>query len=292
MNKSPSDEAENSPKSGSHQPMNEGVNLRSQHGASAQPDISMKNFLDFLATAYRLNDALENYPLETFKKSNTIDWNQLSTCTFLSALFQNDSSDKHIQKKSHDCDNESFFEEADLSNSVKQNGNADTPHDNFQSFEKCVSEKVEDDCKPVSKQNSKRSEKHKRGRSASLGTNNGNGRGDKSKLDKRRSSFAKRESSESKSRSRSDVNIAERLVKRKLSEVLQEGILDSVLPYVIPKQTGNLSPKKPITVVEKKNCHDKSSSSLLSQNKDNISVYHSKKTNFMMIENTKDSAKE
>ncbi|XP_054281403.1 SANT and BTB domain regulator of class switch recombination-like [Macrosteles quadrilineatus] len=285
MNKSPSDEAV-------HQLASDGTNnhhtSHNHHSlsSSSQLDISMKNFLDFLATAYRLNDALENYPLETFKKSNTIDWNQLSTCIFLSTIFSNEGSDRHCQKKSQEHDHSSHYEESDVNLSSKQNGITDKSHDDIQSLDKS-SEKVEDDCKPIPKQNLKRSEKHKRGRSASL-TNNGNGRAEKSKLDKRRSSFAKKDSSDSKSRSRGDVSIVERLVKRKLSEVLQEGILDSVLPYVIPKQSGTLSPKKPLTV-EKKNNHDKLPGSSVNQNKDNISVYHSKKPNFMITENSKDT---
>lgn len=284
MNESPSDETDYGNKSSSTgASYNEPISRKTQSKptSSTQPDISMKNFLDFLATAYRLNDALENYPLETFKKSNAIDWNQLSACTLVSLLHQNNYSDKQSQKRSCDRDHEKA-EEVDGNGSVKKNGS----HDSLHQFEQGSTERLDDECKPLVKQNSKRGDKHKRARS---------GRGDKSKLDKRRNSFVKKESLDSKAKCRNEVNIAEKQIKRKLSEVLQEGILDSVLPYVVPKQnSSNISPKKPLSIMEKKNGHDKSSSSLSSQsNKDNIAVYHSRKQSFMFADsNSKESAKE
>lgn len=39
---------------------------------------------------------------------------------------------------------------------------------------------------------------------------------------------------------------AEKLLKKKLNEVLQEGILDSVLPYLLPKQQQQSSSQPPI----------------------------------------------
>lgn len=285
MNESPSDETDYGNKSSSTgASYNETTSRKTQSKptSSTQPDISMKNFLDFLATAYRLNDALENYPLETFKKSNAIDWNQLSACTFVSILHQHTHySDKQSQKRSSERDHEKA-EEVEENGSVKKNGS----HESLQQLEQGSTERVDDECKPLVKQNSKRGEKHKRARS---------GRGDKGKLDKRRNSFVKKESLDSKAKSRNEVNIAEKQIKRKLSEVLQEGILDSVLPYVVPKQnSSNISPKKPLSIMEKKNGHDKSSSSLSSQsNKDNIAVYHSRKQSFVFADsNGKESAKE
>lgn len=258
--------------------------------SSTQPEISMKNFLDFLATAYRLNDALENYPLETFKKSNSVDWSQLKSCTFVSVLFLNNIVDKHNQKKSYDRDQDSELKEEATDRTLSTlNG---IPYDSFQMCELGNAERLGDECKPIVKQNVKRGEKHKRGRSASLGGSNLNSRAEKSKVDKRRSSFAKRENSESKNKSRNDISVAERQVKRKLSEVLQEGILDSVLPYVVPKQNANLSAKKTLSVGEKKNGHEKSSSSSSGQTKENISVYHSKKQNILMSDSSRELAKE
>lgn len=288
MNESPSDETDYGSKStstgGTH---SDNASRRNQpkSTSSTQPEISMKNFLDFLATAYRLNDALENYPLETYKKSNTIDWNQLSACKFVSALNQNNNFDKSSQKQSHEHGD--TVQEENNGNGLKQNG-ANGYHDSYQVCEQGISERLDEDNKPIVKQNSKRGEKHKRLRSASLGGS----RGEKTKLEKRRS-FAKKESLESRGKSRGEVNLAERQVKRKLSEVLQEGILDSVLPYLIPKQNCTLSPKKAILIMDKKNCHDKASNPLPNQPKDNMSIYHSKKQNFALTENSsRESAKE
>lgn len=258
-----------------------------------QPEMSMKNFLDFLATAYRLNDALENYPLETFKKSNSIDWSQLNSCTFVSVLFLNNIVGKHNLKKSCDKDQDSFQEEGNSRTSLKQNGiTNNVAYDSLQTFEQSNTERRDEECKPTVKQNVKRGEKHKRGRSASLGGSYVNVRGEKSRLDKRRSSFAKRENSESKNKSRNDISLAERQVKRKLSEVLQEGILDSVLPYVIPKQNATIPAKKPLSLGEKKNGHEKSSSSSSGQTKENISVYHSNKQGILMTDSSRDLTNE
>lgn len=289
MNESPSDETDYGSKStstGGTYSDNASRRNQPKPTTSTQPEISMKNFLDFLATAYRLNDALENYPLETYKKSNTIDWNQLSACKFVSGLNQNNNFDKSSLKQSHDHGD--TVQEETNGNGVKQNGAANGYHDNYQVCEQGSSERLDEDNKPLVKQNSKRGEKHKRGRSASLGGS----RGEKTKLEKRRS-FAKKESLESRGKSRGEVNLAERQVKRKLSEVLQEGILDSVLPYLIPKQNCNLSPKKTISIMDKKNCHDKPSNPLPIQPKDSMSIYHSKKQNFALTESSsRESAKE
>lgn len=255
-----------------------------QPSPSTLPGMSMGNFLDFLAAAYRLNDALENYPLETYKKSSSVDWNQFNSCTFVSLLFLNNVVDKQSQRKSLD---DSFQEEVRGKHSSKLNW------ETVERSEQCSSERVDGGWKNCVRQSTKRGDKHKRGRSASLVVSNANGRSEKYRVDKRRSSFAKRETIENKSKIHSTIGVAERQAKRKLSEVLQEGILDSVLPYVVPKQNVITTSTKCISVGDKKNGYETFSSSSSGQSKENISVFHPKKQIFFMTDNSKEySAKE
>lgn len=251
-------------------------------------EISLKDFLDFIATAYRVNSALEHFPLDALNKFSSFDWSQLITNKLVSGVISHGASFKHrVSEKV-------LLKDVTVLNGSKREK---SPPYTSKSLEVCCEKYDDQEDKSFSKSGLKKCDKHKpRDRSASIVGNICGGSSsrctDKMKPEKHKNSV-KRDVSESRSKSQSDYIIAEYIVKRKLSEVLQEGILDSVLPYVLPKQNSSASMiKKSVTILEtKKSSPEKQSSSTLYQSKDNVSSYHPKKQN-CMISDIKDSNKE
>lgn len=254
-------------------------------------EISLKDFLDFITTAYRVNSALEHFPLDALSKFSNFDWCQLTTNKLVSGVISHGTSFKHrISEKL-------VSKDMTILNSSRREK---SPPHTSKSFEVCCGEKVdEQEDKSFSKSGLKKCDKQNnkpRGRSASI-VDNACGSSssrctDKIKTEKHKNNV-KRDGSEIRGKSQSDYIIAEYIVKRKLSEVLQEGILDSVLPYVLPKQNNSTSlMKKNVTILETKKSSPEKQSSTLYQPKDNVLNYHPKKQNCMISDSSRDSNKE
>lgn len=167
-------------------------------------EISFKEFLDFLRTAYQINEALDG-TVDESGNTKELDWKEVSANKLITSLLNANEARVRNDGNCHSCINIGSFEENDSKQSIiKENAVG----------------------LPAGKRNS---------------------------ITKVESSFV----------IPPEVNKSvDLLVKRKLNELIQEGLLDSVLPYVVPKNpsTPNIPVKKSLSTTETKKLPDKSPS--------------------------------
>lgn len=274
----------------SHQLNSDGVKNKTIHKLNIPQNIeipvSLKDFLDLLAAAYRVNDALDNYPLSC-KKGNVINWNQLSLCKFVPGMLENKENVKGSTRKSANSEKEN----STLPNEfciVRKFSITDKstpfPYESSKSFEPGTETQHEEEEMLPNRFNSKKSSRGNNklhGRSSSLvgniNANFINRQMEKVSTEKQKNSLAKKDSVDRKCKMQTEFDSVEQM-KSKLYEVLQDGILDSILPYVVPKKNTNMCfTKKSGTVIELKKNPEKTMAMLSNQTKENNSVFRSKK---------------
>jgi hypothetical protein len=246
-------------------------------------EISFKDFLDFLRTAYQINEAIEGVPNDLPGKDD-IDWQNIAMNEFVSSLLVvkednsnpktsletvNEMTDKEVlnsslTKQSKSVPNRYHISRDDC-NGLEENvceraketqsdANSDISEHDIQSevSKTSVDNKTgiptEDTQKDSSLNNTIRNPLPKEGISSDLKKPSSpftTGQ-PKSKLlvsgkyvEKKRKMMSSKKGalSDYKFKTTNEANKSfEHLMKHKLNEVIQEGLLDSILPYVVPKQ--------------------------------------------------------
>lgn len=147
-------------------------------------EISFKEFLNFLRTAYQINENIESNSTDI-----NIDWNEVATSELVASLMGINQAD--LSRISQQCK-----ERLEENMAIKRDDNANNLEMSFYPIEKSMSSPLE------------KMRFNKKDSMADLIANKKLFEGSKS---------------------------LEHIMKRKLNEVIQEGLLDSVLPYVVPK---------------------------------------------------------
>ncbi|XP_033610330.1 uncharacterized protein KIAA1841 homolog isoform X2 [Cryptotermes secundus] len=245
------------------------------------PEISLKNFLDFLHTAYQINEAIEGVP-NYLTDRHDIDWQNIAMNEFASSLLVMKEDNSH-PKTSLETFSETIDKEVLNSSLTKQSKTVPNISSvDCNELEENVYERtkeIQSDASSEISEHDIRSEVSKNSIGNKTGIpiediQNSSNLNDTTRypllkeemlsdLKKPSNQFttsqtkskllmsgkyteSKRKTISSKKCALSDCkfkttnednNSFEHLMKRKLNEVIQEGLFDSILPYVVPKQS-------------------------------------------------------
>ncbi|XP_069683733.1 SANT and BTB domain regulator of class switch recombination [Periplaneta americana] len=259
-------------------------------------EISFKDFLDFLRTAYQINEAIEGVPDDLVDKVE-IDWQDIGMNEFVSSLLAvkedssifkavleettsvNKTEDQNIYplKQSSSISDSGDCREDDLDKIKEESSEICSEISKHKTESDCSVSKVDGDAKQESKivpKGGMSLEVKRHSNQIVVEPPRKLHISAKIAETKRKMSLNKKDSSDckdKKSNEDSTKNI-EHLMKRKLNEVIQEGLLDSVLPYVVPKQSAVHPAAKKLTSCDTKkpptlNSMEKSLSSQSSKDK-------------------------
>ncbi|GLH12034.1 Uncharacterized protein GBIM_16705, partial [Gryllus bimaculatus] len=178
-----------------------GIKTPAKASKKSCSEISFKDFLYFLQTAYQVNDCVEGNVTNT-----NFDWKSVAGNPLIASILG--INEEQVQKVSEQTCIENAVEEA------KREVAEISSENKFLSLKKAEStsfEKIKSNAAEVSSEIRMASKKL------------------------------------------SEHRNVEQILKRKLNEIIQEGLLDSVLPYVVPKQTvcPQPSPKKSFSDINK-----------------------------------------
>ncbi|XP_043481517.1 uncharacterized protein LOC122510730 isoform X2 [Leptopilina heterotoma] len=176
------------------------------------PEISMKTFLDFMRTAYQVNNCFDLNSL--LSEKSEIDWNALVK-TDLDVITEETSPEEQITKNdSPECENSQISKEEIESKTSPKCENQNEASCDIQT--NSIANKTTSEAKELQQEIEEKKL-----------------RNDGMKLRKKSCETVEfKETFLSKS------------MKKKLSEVLHEGFLDSVLPYMVPKSASQPAIKK------------------------------------------------
>ncbi|KAK6641538.1 hypothetical protein RUM44_013250 [Polyplax serrata] len=204
----------------------------------AVAEISMKDFLDFLKISYQVNEVVDKSSPDTSEKSN-VDWKKLTADELINRLKERETA----EKQKHDL--------PETKSEVNENKNEYVPELSPQNSEqKSASESGTDSNVSPTRKSS----------TVSLDRKLLTDRAKRSSPARKKISCCSRaegsyESETSMSLGNPDDRAPSKLLKKKLNDVIQEGILDSILPYLLPKQqigqeNSHVVPKKVLNVNE------------------------------------------
>ncbi|XP_039297593.1 uncharacterized protein KIAA1841 homolog [Nilaparvata lugens] len=235
--------------------------------------ISLKQFLDFVSSAYHINEALENNFCSS--TSSHFEWNNVISCEFFEELVYNGRQDI-FRGVDENPDSQSLFENntsedtlEHFMNSVSDQGTANPSVDLvLTNTESAFNVHVEHKAKKKASNNIS-CNNHSRSKSEKVSEAEEsckNGSGDKEKGIQITTMY-----SEEKYNKISDGKInmkgAETVLKNKLDYLLSEAVLDSVLPYLSKPNTNSSQMRKLLYNMESKKPEKSASITLARENK-------------------------
>ncbi|KAL0266966.1 UNVERIFIED_CONTAM: hypothetical protein PYX00_009364 [Menopon gallinae] len=189
-------------------------------------EISMKDFLDFLKISYQVNEAVENDDA-SIKEKVDLDWKRLTNNALINQLSGQD----------HPANQESGEgKRLSTPSDAGNNDDDDKTEPNRKNFESCNKVPSKSSCQtPEEKLSESDDLDDEDGKSTSFESGDAGSLRER-KLEKKSKKKRNKNGSDGNESEKAGEGATAKLLKKKLSEVLQEGIMDSVLPYLLPKQ--------------------------------------------------------